>query len=92
VYLGCGSLGGVIARKLWNAQKDTVIVFELNPDIVRSVRNNGLRITEKKTSFIGRPEVMEGPKMLDEPMDLIILTTKATSLFRSIEAYLPALT
>ena len=90
--MGCGSLGGVIAGKLWNAKKDTVIVFELNPDIVRSVRNNGLRITEKKTSFVARPEVMEGPNQLDEPMDLIILTTKATSLFRAVEAYLPSLT
>ncbi len=89
--LGCGSLGGVIAAKLWNARKDTVIVFELNPDIVASVREHGLRITEKKRTFVARPDVMEGPDKLDEPMDLIILTTKATSLFRAVEAYMPSL-
>jgi len=90
--LGCGSLGGVIAGKLWNAHKDTVIVFELNPEIVSSVREHGLQITEGKISYIARPEVLEGPDKLEEAMDLIILTTKATSLFRAVEAYLPALT
>ena len=89
--LGCGSLGGVIAGKLWNAQKDTVIVFELNPDIVSSVKEHGLRITENKKTTVARPEVLEGPDQLDEPMDLIILTTKATSLTRAVEAYLPFL-
>ena len=89
--LGCGSLGGVIAGRLWNAHKDTVIVFELNPDIVSSVKEHGLQITEGKRSYVARPEVLEGPDNLDEPMDLIILTTKATSMARAVEAYLPVL-
>ena len=89
--LGCGSLGGVIAARLWRYYPDTIVVFELDPHIVQSVRENGLQVNDTKGSFVATPRVETGPEGLSNSLDLVILTTKSTSLTGAVEAYLPAL-
>ncbi len=89
--LGCGSLGGVIAGKLWAAHGDSVCIFELNADIVAAVRKDGLRISDGRHSLVAHPRIVEGPRELSDSLDLIILTTKSTTLNRAVEAFLPAL-
>ena len=89
--LGCGSLGGVIAGRLWTALGDSVQVFELNPEIIAAVRDDGVRVAEGRRSFVAHPRILEGREGLPAPLDLIILTTKGTTLDRAVESFLPAL-
>ena len=89
--LGCGSLGGVIAGRLWAHYGDSVQVFELNPEIVSAVENDGLLVVDGRRSLVAHPPIRKGPDEVSEPLDLIILTTKSTSLHQAVETFLPAL-
>jgi len=89
--LGCGSLGGVVAGKLWNQYGDNLVVFELNPDIVSAVQDKGLHVTDGTREIVARPRIASGPEDLPSRLDLIILTTKSTTLAAAAEAFLPAL-
>jgi 2-dehydropantoate 2-reductase len=89
--LGCGSLGGVIAGRLWTALGESVQVFELNPEIVAAVGDEGVRVADGRRSIVAHPRILESADGLAEPLDLIILTTKGTTLDRAVETFLPAL-
>lgn len=89
--VGCGSLGGVIAGKLWAVYGDSVCVFIRNEHTAEKVRGTGLTIEDDGKTVVARPPVVSGPEALSEPLDLIILATKTTTLSQAAEAYLPAL-
>jgi len=94
--VGCGSLGGVIAGRLWAAHGDDVRVFERKADIVDAVRSRGLEVVDGRKTLLAHPVVLEGPSpagpgRASDLLDCIILTTKTTALARAVEAFMPAL-
>ena len=89
--IGCGSLGGVLAAKLWAVYGDSVCTFARTPDTVVALRKTGLTIDDGRKGFTAFPRVFRGPGEIDAPLDLIILATKTTALEQVAEEYLSAL-
>jgi 2-dehydropantoate 2-reductase len=89
--LGCGSLGGVIAGKLQAIGRDSLWVIERKQDILDAVRRNGLEVREDPGSTIVKPRMVSDPEELPEPLDMVILTVKSTSLVAAVEGCMPFL-
>jgi 2-dehydropantoate 2-reductase len=76
VVLGCGAIGGTIAAGLARDGHD-VLVCDANPDVVRAVRANGVRIegpVENFTATVTAVHPAELPERLDGP---VLIAVKA---------------
>ena len=58
LVLGCGAIGGTIAAGLARDGHD-VLVCDANPDVVRAVRANGIRIEGPVENFTAAVTAIE---------------------------------
>jgi 2-dehydropantoate 2-reductase len=78
--LGPGAVGGVLAVGLLDAGVDVLCIAR--PDTADVIRSGGLTLRQGQTVRKGRPRVS---LELDEPVALLLVTVKATSLDAALE-------
>ncbi|NOY07986.1 MAG: 2-dehydropantoate 2-reductase [Spirochaetes bacterium] len=99
--VGCGSLGGVIAGKLFKKHGRKLWIVSRNRRINGTIRDKGLVVVEGKvkegkveggkTITTAKPLVVESPADIDNPLDVVIVTTKLNTLNDAVKTILPCL-
>jgi len=78
--LGPGAVGGSLAVRLELAGERVICVAP--PDVVAAIRSEGLTLLWDHEELTARPEAVE---LLDEPVDLLLVTVKAPQLEEALD-------
>ena len=87
--VGCGSLGGVIAGKLFGRLRDNLIVISRNGEINNSIKEKGLIVYTGKSVIKANPEILENVSEIDTQIDIAIITTKINTLEDAVKDIMP---
>ncbi len=75
--VGCGSLGGVIASRLWDHPSFDLTVVDTDPRIRKQAAAGGLVVTQGSRRTVCRPRFVSDLAGAHTTFDIILLTTKA---------------
>jgi 2-dehydropantoate 2-reductase len=91
--LGCGSLGTVIAARLWKRSSGIgrITAINRNPQIRAAWEEGGLRIVGPGHELCARPAMVSSPGEAEAPFDLVVLATKSGGLEAAARELLPFL-
>lgn len=87
--VGCGSLGGVIAGKLFKLLRSNLLVISRNSEINNSIHENGLVVDTGRTIIKTHPNILESVSEIDVPVDIAIVTTKVNTLEAAVADVIP---
>ena len=83
--VGCGSLGGVIAGKLFKKHGNNLWIVSRNRSINDTILNTGLVVEEGITITAAKPLVVESPADIGNPLDVVIVTTKLNTITDAVK-------
>ena len=87
--VGCGSLGGVIAGKLFKKLGKNLIVISRNREINSSIYTNGLVVNTGLGIIKAYPKIIESTSEMDVPVDIAVVTTKVNTLESAVKDIIP---